>query len=72
MALDELRRKIDALDSELLRLLSERADLVHEIGQIKKEQGLQIYAPEREEVVFQSLVPQTAEGREHHGVSPFS
>ena len=56
MALDELRRKIDALDSELLRLLSERADLVHEIGQIKKEQGLQIYAPEREEAVFQSLV----------------
>ena len=43
MALDDLRRKIDDLDSDLLRLLNERADLVHEIGQIKKDQGLQRY-----------------------------
>jgi len=61
MALDDLRRKIDALDSELLRLLNERADLVHEIGIIKKEQGLQIYAPEREEAVFQGLIKKNAE-----------
>src|SRR5690349_11339423 len=61
MALDDLRRKIDALDSELLRLLNDRADLVHEIGIIKKEQGLQIYAPEREEAVFQRLLKKNAE-----------
>jgi len=63
MALDDLRRKIDALDSELLRLLNDRADLVHEIGLIKKEQGLQIYAPEREEAVFQGLVRKNAEAK---------
>ncbi len=63
MALDELRRKIDALDSELLRLLNERADLVHEIGQFKKQQGLQIYAPEREEAVFQGLVKKNTEAK---------
>lgn len=56
MSLDDLRKKIDATDSELLRLLNVRADLVHDIGMLKKEQGLQIYAPEREEAVFQSLM----------------
>ena len=45
MPLDEIRRKIDALDSELIRLLNERADLVHEVGEIKKKDGLEIYAP---------------------------
>lgn len=56
MTLEEIRRRIDELDSELLRLLSERADLVHEVGQIKKKDGLAIYAPEREEAVFQRLL----------------
>ncbi len=61
MSLDDLRKHIDALDSDLLRLLNERADLVHQIGEVKKAQGLQIYAPEREEAVFQNLVRKSAE-----------
>ena len=56
MPLDDIRTKIDALDSELLRLLNERADLVHEVGEIKKQDGLEIYAPEREEKLLQSLI----------------
>ncbi len=56
MTLDDIRHRIDALDSELLRLLSERADLVHEIGVIKKKSDLSIYAPEREDAVFQRLL----------------
>ena len=56
MPLDDIRKKIDALDSELLKLLNERADLVHEVGEIKKRDGLDIYAPEREESLLQSLV----------------
>ena len=42
MSLDELRQKIDEIDTELLRLLNERADVVHEVGEIKKRDGLQI------------------------------
>jgi chorismate mutase / prephenate dehydratase len=60
MSLEALRRQIDELDSQLLGLLNARADLVHEIGLIKKAEGLQIYAPEREEVVFQNLVRKNA------------
>jgi len=62
MSLDDVRKRIDALDDQLLKLLNERADLVHEVGVIKKADGLQIYAPEREESVLQALVAKS-EGR---------
>ncbi len=60
MPLDELRKKIDSLDSELLRLLNERADVVHGIGEAKKSAGLMIYAPEREEALLQVLAKKNA------------
>ena len=55
MTLDDIRKRIDEVDTDMIRLLSERADLVHEVGVIKKKEGLQIYAPEREEAIFQRL-----------------
>ncbi|MGC6426696.1 MAG: prephenate dehydratase [Akkermansiaceae bacterium] len=55
MPLDDIRKKIDALDTQLLALLNERADLVHEVGEIKKKEGLQIYAPEREHALLEAL-----------------
>jgi chorismate mutase / prephenate dehydratase len=55
LSLDEIRNQIDQIDTELLRLLNERADLVHEIGAIKRSAGLPIYAPEREESLLQAL-----------------
>jgi chorismate mutase/prephenate dehydratase len=54
-SLNEIRAKIDQIDTRLLELLNERADLVHEIGVIKKEAGLRIYVPEREEALLQAL-----------------
>jgi chorismate mutase/prephenate dehydratase len=56
MSLDEIRTHIDAIDSKLLELLNERADLVHEVGVIKKKDDLEIYAPEREESLLQGLI----------------
>ncbi|MCU0752794.1 MAG: chorismate mutase, partial [Akkermansiaceae bacterium] len=56
MNLDEIRSQIDGIDHELLALLGRRADLVHEVGLIKKRDGLQIYAPEREEALLRRLV----------------
>ena len=55
MPLDDIRKKIDHLDQQLLDLLSDRADLVHEVGVIKKTEGLQIYAPEREDALLKRL-----------------
>ncbi len=56
MDLNDIRAKIDVLDTELIRLLNERADLVHGVGEIKRAGNLEIYAPEREESVLSVLV----------------
>lgn len=62
MTLDELRIQIDLVDRQLLELLSQRADYVHEVGVYKKKEGLQIYAPEREEALLRKLISMN-EGR---------
>lgn len=38
--LDDLRKKIDAIDTELLKTMAKRMSVVREIGKIKKEQNL--------------------------------
>jgi chorismate mutase len=50
--LAELRRKIDALDEALVRLLNTRAACALEIGRVKKHAGLPIYQPTREAEVL--------------------
>ncbi len=55
MPLDDIRTQIDQLDQKLLDLLVDRAALVHEVGVIKKKEGLQIYAPEREDALLKRL-----------------
>ena len=47
---------LDALDTELLRLLNERATLAKEIGVIKNRASLPIYSPDREMKLLRSLV----------------
>jgi chorismate mutase/prephenate dehydratase len=56
MTLKEIRSEIDSLDSQLLQLLNQRAELVHEVGLLKKRDGVAIYAPEREEQLLRSLI----------------
>jgi len=55
MALDELRKQIDELDSELVKLLNERARVVMEIGKLKNKAGKAVYAPDREKQVFKKI-----------------
>ena len=55
MPLNDIRQRIDAIDAQLIELLNQRADCVHVVGDIKKKEGLQIYAPEREESLLQKL-----------------
>ena len=56
MNLDDIRLSIDQLDRQLLDLLTQRAELVHQVGEVKKRDGLQIYAPEREAALLKKLV----------------
>jgi len=57
MTLDEVRAKIDAIDRDLLRLLNERADCVNIVGEIKHQQGLEIYARSGRKSCCASLSP---------------
>jgi chorismate mutase/prephenate dehydratase len=50
-----LREQIDALDRELLALLSRRAALALEVGELKKAEGSAAFRPEREAQVIAGL-----------------
>lgn len=56
MSLDELRKQIDKLDIELVRLLNQRAQVVVEIGKIKNLSDAPIYAPDREKTVLEKVL----------------
>jgi chorismate mutase/prephenate dehydratase len=55
MNIKELRTKIDKIDSDILELLNERMDLVHEIGLIKSASNESVYRPEREQEIIDRL-----------------
>src|ERR1700681_4325462 len=62
MTLDDLRQDIDRVDEVLVRLLNERARCVCEIGRLKKEQGIDIYQPDREKAVMWHVRDVAVEG----------
>jgi chorismate mutase len=47
-AIDGWRRRIDAIDEQLMRLLNSRSACAVEIGKVKRALGLPVYSPERE------------------------
>ena len=55
MSLDELRKKIDEVDSRIVRLIAERIKIAEEIGEVKKKLGKQIEDLNREQVVLDNV-----------------
>ena len=55
MNIKELRTNIDKIDSDILQLLDERMDFVHEIGLIKSASKESVYRPEREKEIIERL-----------------
>ncbi len=53
-ALLPLRQKIDQLDTELVRLLAERAKVTAQVGLVKQQYALPVYVPEREQALLQA------------------
>jgi len=51
----ELRKRIDAIDTQILSLINERAGCAIEVGEYKKQHNLEFYAPEREQQVLEAL-----------------
>src|SRR5437016_3236314 len=55
MNIPELRKAIDKLDAQIVKLLNERTRHVLEIGALKLKAGEEIYAPQRELAVLTRL-----------------
>ena len=65
MSLEELRTRIDEIDTQLVDLLNERARVVMEIGKLKAQADRPIYAPDREKQVLKLV----AEGKSNKEVA---
>ena len=56
MDISHWRKRIDEIDLELAKLLSERSNCVIEIGKIKRQKQLPVYDPEREKEILERLL----------------
>ncbi len=58
--LDEIRKRIDAVDADIQRLISERAELAQEVAHIKQveqtDENVVFYRPEREAQVLRKVL----------------
>ncbi|QYA44170.1 bifunctional 3-deoxy-7-phosphoheptulonate synthase/chorismate mutase [Macrococcoides bohemicum] len=54
--LNHLRDRIEAINIEILKLLSERGEIAKQIGEEKRKQGTAIYDPEREKEMINMLL----------------
>jgi chorismate mutase len=50
--LADWRARIDVLDEQIVKLISERAAAATAIGEIKHRSGMAVYEPQREQNVF--------------------
>jgi chorismate mutase/prephenate dehydrogenase len=64
--LSELRQQIDEIDSQLVKLLAQRAKITAKVGKYKSQVGLPIYVPEREA----ELIAKRRVEAEQQNVSP--
>ncbi|MCX5720254.1 MAG: prephenate dehydratase [Nitrospirae bacterium] len=53
--LEKLRREIDQIDNEILKLLNKRAEVVIGIAHIKRNEKTKFYSPEREREILERL-----------------
>jgi chorismate mutase len=52
MDISDWRKKIDELDEQIVRLISQRAEAAKAIGELKRTSNLPVYEPAREQNVF--------------------
>lgn len=55
MGIQQLRRKIDKIDQEIVALIARRISLVKEIAKVKQKQGLDIFDKEREKEIMNNI-----------------
>lgn len=63
--LDLCRKDIDAIDAEILSLLSKRLDVAAAIGRIKERRGMAVFDPVREKAILDRMAQKS-----HHRLTP--
>jgi len=53
--IEDWRDAIDNIDEQLVALLNKRADCAIAVGRVKRERGLEIYQPDREQQVIRHV-----------------
>lgn len=56
MEIFKLRKKVDRIDEEILRLLNDRAKMSLAIGRAKTKKGASVYVPDREKNIYKRLL----------------
>jgi chorismate mutase/prephenate dehydratase len=59
MSLEELRKKIDTIDEQLVKLINQRAQVVVEVGKLKQADSSPVYVPHREKAVLDKIAQLT-------------
>ena len=62
MNLDELRKNIDSIDDELLRLFEKRMEITHQVAQYKIENGIKVFQSERENAIIDKVRSKAPDG----------
>ena len=55
MSLEDFRARIDSFDREIIRLLNDRAEVVQQVGEFKRENNQKVFDPARERHIFERL-----------------
>lgn len=55
MELDDLRKRVDELDAQIVRLINERARIAREIGKLKARGNVAVYVPARAEAIYNNI-----------------
>lgn len=55
MEISDWRKRIDELDEQIVRLISQRAEAARAIGELKRTADLPVYEPRREQAVFDHI-----------------
>lgn len=59
--ISDLRKKIDTIDEQILLLLKERLEVSKRIGRMKKDHGLPLRDPRREEEVYAKVMKEASQ-----------
>jgi chorismate mutase/prephenate dehydratase len=67
LSLENIRKDIDRIDKDLVRLLKERMDCSIKVAEVKRAHGLPIYHPERENQIIKKVTDLGGEYGEYIG-----